>query len=121
MPLDEHVAEQFAAHQGQPAQTTDQLRQLVRAHLAAAQTASAHSPFVDLETAEALATTCLALLDHVDAQSAHHDLVQAACLYFAAQDDEEDDFASPVGFDDDAEVIRHVAQTVGRPDLAPEL
>lgn len=101
---------------------TPELRALVQAHLAATRTASAASPWVDLEGAEQVAAACLALLDATDDLSPEHrSWVQAACLYFAESDDGEADFDSIVGFDDDAEIVNHVCDRVGRTDLRIEM
>lgn len=37
--------------------------------------------------------------------------------YFTLSDDDEDDFSSPIGFDDDAEVINACLRLAGRSDL----
>ena len=93
------------------------LRAAVAAHHRAIAEAAAASPFVDGSRAAAVAAACDALLDAWPSLSAEHQrLVQAACVYFANPDDDEGDFASIIGFEDDVEVIRYVSQAIGRPD-----
>ena len=93
---------------------TGQLRALVEAHGARAHEVAAADPFVDLRRAVQVADACIALLDALPRLSASdRSWVSAACLYFADSDDEEDDFSSVVGFDDDAEVVNHVAARLG--------
>ncbi len=97
-----------------PARSRGDLENLVRAHLQRAEEAAAKDPFVDCDRARSVAGTCIALLDALPTLSdASAAWVRAACLYFADPDDEEDDFDSVIGFDDDAEVVAHVAARVG--------
>jgi len=98
------------------------LRDLVRNHLAAARTAAADSGLIDMELAARIGDGCLALLGGwEDLPESHRRLVQGACFYFAESDDDEDDFESVIGFEDDAEVLNHVASRLGRDDLIIEL
>lgn len=76
--------------------------------------------FLDLVTARRVSKQCLALLDR--AVSPEHDeatalLVQVAARYFIEDDDAEGDTSSPIGFDDDAEVVELVAIELGWKDL----
>lgn len=113
-----HLARLCALPLGDPTQ----LRALVDAHLSAAEKAAANSAFVDLALARALATNCQALLDAWPTlPPAHQQLAQAACRYFADPDDDEDDFASIIGFEDDAELLNHIVAALGRDDLLVEL
>jgi len=71
--------------------------------------------FIDADLARQLAGECEVLLDLLDggASESTHRLVQMAVGYFLDPDDAESDAASPIGFDDDAEVIRAVARELG--------
>ena len=92
----------------------DHLLRLVERHRTRAQEVAAADPFVDLRRAIQVADACIALLDALPTLSgSDQSWVSAACLYFADTDDEEDDFSSVVGFDDDAEVVNHVAARLG--------
>ncbi len=93
-----------------PAPPPEELRALVIAHRARAETLAADDPFIDIDRARQVAEACLALLDALPSLHAEQaSWVAAACQYFGAVDDDEDDFDSLVGFDDDAEVVNHVA------------
>ena len=74
---------------------------------------------LDVNLAECIAQSCLALLDTLmhDSPVEHRRLMQVACRYFVEEDDEEGDLGSVFGFDDDAEVLNIVVRKLGRPDL----
>jgi len=76
--------------------------------------ASEHE-FLDLDLARQLTRKCEDLLDLIndDASEQTRRLVQMAVSYFIDTHDAEDDADSPIGFDDDAEVIRLVAGELG--------
>lgn len=117
-PLDEHLRRLAA----QPVDDADALRRRVDAHLDAAEAAAAESAFVDIQLARRIAASCQALLEASAAMpEAHRRLALGACRYFTASDDDEDDFDSIIGFEDDAEVVNHVAARIGRDDLIVEL
>lgn len=95
------------------------MRADVLAHRTAAERAVQDDGHVDLNMACAIAAGCFALLDAWEQlDEPQRRAVQAACLYYVHQDDEEDDFSSVVGFDDDAEVLNHVAALLKRPELS---
>ena len=105
-----------------PPMAAASLRALVEAHRARARKEAPRNPFVDVDRADQVADACLALLDAAPSlPPTAHPWVQAACLYFGAEDDEEDDFDSIVGFDDDAEVVNHVAAELGLTHIRIEL
>ena len=99
--------------------TPTDLRLAVDSHLRAALVAARSNEFVDTALARALAS---ALGEMIDAFSAldgdDQQLVAAAVAYFADADDAAHDFASPIGFEDDARVVNAVARALGRGDLA---
>ena len=100
--------------------TTDELREMVRDHLSLARERASRSPFVDLAKAEAVGAACLALLEERAERTADERAwIAAACLYFVESRDEDEDFESLTGFDDDAEVVAWVAEKVGLGELAP--
>jgi hypothetical protein len=97
-----------------PLQSVASLRGLVTAHVTTARSHAAQTALLDLDLAERLAAQCLELLTHHSTRAEPDQrLIQAACLYFAATDDEESDFTSLIGFEDDAEVITHIADQLG--------
>ncbi|MCB9795326.1 MAG: hypothetical protein H6741_21695 [Alphaproteobacteria bacterium] len=122
MPLAPELSAALRRLLAQPLQPPEALRAQVLAHLQRAHDAVARDPFVDGARAEQVGAGCLALLDAWDVTPAsQRALVQAACLYFAQEDDDEDDFASMVGFEDDAELFNHVVAELGRDALSLDL
>lgn len=86
----------------------------VRAHLAGLESQTAENEFLDIQLARQLVIECDALLQNLQdgASERTHRLVQMAISYFIDTNDAEDDTDSPIGFDDDAEVIRLVAREI---------
>lgn len=103
----------------QPLRTLPELRAEVEAHRDAALRAAADGCHPDLDVVLAIgcASACLQLLAHAEANPPALAAAQLACRWFAESDDDEDDFDSLIGFDDDALVINAAARAVGRPDL----
>jgi uncharacterized membrane protein YkvA (DUF1232 family) len=84
--------------------------------------AGRRNDFVDLELGERVAGSCRALVDGWAGYAPEQrQLVAAAVGYFATQHDADDDFSSPIGFEDDAAVVSAVAVALGRPDLAVDV
>jgi len=82
------------------------LRQAVEEHLATAAAVHAQNPLVNLRLATAIRNVIeqvLAIWD--DLTPAARSWLAGAILYFAKSDDDEPDFTSPIGFEDDAEVL----------------
>ena len=101
-----------------PLDPPDALTSKVQEHLQAARAAAQNGAPVDLERAERVAAACLALLADRGLREPQERLVQGVCRYFASSDDEEDDFTSMVGLEDDVQVVNYVAAQLHRPDLA---
>lgn len=84
----------------------DQLRARLGDHLAQVRAAAEDNEFVDLELAEQLHSRLRAALG---SWSTYDDEQRAALIgavdYLVQTDDEENDLRSPIGFDDDAEVV----------------
>jgi hypothetical protein len=101
-----------------PLQEGAVLRKRVEAHVLAARAAAASGGPVDLPRAEQLGKTCLALLDDFpNLAEDNRRLVQGACLYFADEGDDEDDFQSVMGLEDDVIIANYVLAQLGRVDL----
>jgi uncharacterized membrane protein YkvA (DUF1232 family) len=97
-----------------------ELRDEVAAYLLRLEREADLDEAIDLDMAEAIARSLRGLLDHVadEGDEEAHRLVHAAVRYFILEEDAEDDLASLIGFDDDAEVVTEVAEALDRPDLA---
>ncbi len=120
--LTDSIEHRLRALRASPVPTAAELRALVTTHLARAETLAADDPFIDGARAQQVAEACLSLLEALptlDAEQASW--VAAACLYYGAVDDDEDDFDSLVGFDDDAEVVNYVADLLGLSHIHIEL
>ncbi len=103
----------------EPLRAPDELRTDVHAYLAKLESLSADMEFLDLALARRIAAACEALLTGVGSHGSEdaHRLVQIAVRYFIEDDDDEGDTTSPIGFDDDAEVVDLIARELGREDV----
>ena len=99
--------QQLAAYSQQAAHlTTAALRQAMEEHLAIATAVHAHNPLVNLRLATVICDVIeqvLAIWDDLTPETRFW--LAGAILYFAKSDDDEPDFTSPIGFEDDAEVL----------------
>lgn len=99
---------------GEPPLDAGTLARRVRAYSTELAKHNGHIEIVDHWTGNEVAWKCLALLEKLDdADPEGRALIQAAVLYFIKQDDAEHDIESPVGFDDDLEVVDAVARELG--------
>lgn len=90
----------------------------VEGHVSLMQAANAINQLVDVDLAEAIAATLLALLEQPDSLAyEERRLLAGAVEYFVLTGDNDDDLASPVGMVDDAKVTNATAAALGRPDL----
>lgn len=90
----------------------------VEGHVSLMQAANAINQLVDVDLAEAIAATLLALLEQPDSLAyEERRLLAGAVEYFVLTGDSDDDLASPVGMVDDAKVTNATAEALGRPDL----
>ncbi len=111
--------DRYAALLGEAPADTAALRGEVGAYLDTVRKVGPMLPFLDVDLAERLAASVLALLDHLDASGETDRLrapVQAAARYFVSEEDDEE-ITGVLGFDDDVQVVNAVARAAGRPDL----
>ena len=95
----------------------DKLEQSVKSYLTEAQNALYENEFIDIKSAEKLAATSQYLIEVMDSLSPEHQtLAKAAIKYFLESDDDEHDFESIFGFDDDITVMNHVLERIGHPE-----
>ena len=85
--------------------------------------ATARNEFLNLALAERLASVLKTLLGEYDhlGSAYHQALVVGACRFFLETNDVWGDLDSPLGFDDDAEVLNAVLRDIGREDLLVEI
>lgn len=90
----------------------------VEGYWAEIQVASATKLLLDHELAGKIRGSLIkALHGWDDFATEYHAWIAAAAIYFIQSDDDEHDIDSPVGFDDDVEVVNAVMKFVGRQDL----
>jgi hypothetical protein len=98
--------------------TLDVLLARAREHVAETRAAYEINPLLDLGLAEALLKAIEALIGDWPAVPAFaRGWCKGMVLYFASCNKDEDDHESPIGFDDDAEVINSCLRRAGRDDL----
>ena len=100
-------------------QSVDTMRTEVAAYRDTLADLQTRHEFLDRSTADRIALQLDSLLSwlgaHPNPDSAR--LIHVAVRYFVEDDDGESDFDSPIGFDDDAEVVEAVARMLGQQDL----
>jgi uncharacterized membrane protein YkvA (DUF1232 family) len=98
----------------EPLQSVDSLRSDVHTYLCKLEALDGQTEFLDLALARQVAARCQSLLDRAAGSEfgAVHRLVQAAVRYFVIDADAEWDLSSPIGFDDDAEVVELIAREI---------
>ena len=95
-----------------------ELERRLSAYGATLRTHIAHVDVLDLWTADLIERKCRAMIEKLEgADERTRRLVQSAVLYFVQQEDGEDDIRSPVGFDDDLEVVEAVARVLEFDDV----
>jgi uncharacterized membrane protein YkvA (DUF1232 family) len=86
--------------------TLSELQQAAQGHLQDTARARQQNPLVNLRLATALCDAIHAVGSAwVTLPPGARNWLAGAILYFASSDDEEPDFASPIGFEDDVEVL----------------
>lgn len=94
------------------------LLQEAEAHVQKAREASEHNCMVNVAMAEGLLAVIGRLVDDWNGIPPHAELwCKGMIRYFTLCRDDEGDFSSPIGFDDDAEVINACLRLAGRSDL----
>jgi len=101
--------------------SSDELRRLrsrVRTHVDLVDEHSLSNEFVQIDLAQKVASALFKLIDSAPTLSLDHvALVRGAAEYFLLTHDEDDDVRSPIGIEDDARVVNHVCDQLGRTDL----
>jgi uncharacterized membrane protein YkvA (DUF1232 family) len=102
-----------------PGDRAEQLQAEIGGHLDKVRSALSHNEFLDLGLAKRIASTLNIVLSAYRELSSDHAraLVIGAARFFLDADDVWPDLESPVGFDDDAEVLNAVLKDIGREDL----
>ncbi len=98
--------------------TVEQLRKKVDRHLEQTQTAHSRNRLVNLRLATALTTISHQILEQWETiAESSRSWLGGAILYFAESNDEEPDFTSALGFEDDANIMNACLRYAGLQDL----
>jgi uncharacterized membrane protein YkvA (DUF1232 family) len=98
--------------------STSQLANQILDHLQKIQDALKTNEFLNFNVAQQAADLLGNLINHLDDYSAESQrLIIGAAQYFVLDDDHEPDTKSPLGFDDDIQVLNFVLETLGKPKL----
>ena len=82
------------------------LLQRVQAHVTEARQAAQDNPMVHVALAEAIEKSYITLHSTWESLPAHvQPWLKGAMLYFSEPEDDEPDFESPIGFEDDVEIL----------------
>lgn len=88
------------------------------AHVQKARMVAEENCMVNVVLAEGLFSVIRQLAEHWETIPPHAEpWCKGMIRYFTTCDDDEDDFSSPIGFDDDAEVFNACLRLAGREDL----
>lgn len=90
----------------EPPMSLTQLRRDIEAYMELVEEKSYEYEFMDTVSARLIARDFLEFLERTpdDLSEFERKLLQAGVRYFVENDDAEDDFTSPIGFDDDTQV-----------------
>lgn len=102
-----------------PAATREKLGADLDAYTQRIDDAVRSRPDLDVNLAEAIMQACRTLLaeDWAGHSPDQRRLIQLVCDYYVDSDDEDGDLESVFGFDDDAEVLNLVLDSLGRSEL----
>ena len=102
--------------------TDKQLREKVDSYLKDATSALKQNEFLDIESAKVLVKPSHFLIEILSTLSdEHYKYVVAAIYYFIESDDDEHDFDSIFGFEDDIKVMNYVLNKIGHKDKKIEI
>jgi hypothetical protein len=97
------------------------VRESLAQHAAWLQVQAETNTMINMSLARALAATLDQALLKTRNSPDHGRWIKAAACYFIHVDDDENDLASPIGFDDDAEVVNACLRHVGLGNLCVKI
>lgn len=117
--LSESILEKLSDHSNfNGAAQPDDLLASARAHLANIRSVAEENPFINTRLAEGIADRFHAVVLRWDRIPDHAEAwMKAAMAYFADTFDEVPDLSSPIGFEDDCEVLNACLRFAERDDL----
>lgn len=116
--IPEEYRDRYEALLGEAPVSAAEMRAEIERYLKTVRVVAPMVGFLDLDDAERLSETTLALVGLLrpDLDPLIHRLVQAAVHYFVHEEDDEE-ITGVLGFDDDIQVVNAVSRALGRHDL----
>ncbi|MBM7572940.1 hypothetical protein [Aquibacillus albus] len=94
------------------------LKQNVEKHYNKVQEATKQNEFININLAKKIKDVCLILIEKFDTVSTEEKrYINATVNYFITSEDEEEDLFSPLGFDDDVEILNECLKLIGKESL----
>ncbi|MGG6432742.1 hypothetical protein ACPF7I_01860 [Anoxybacillus sp. D401a] len=98
------------------------LKQQIQKYLKEIEKETLQNEFINLPLAKKIASVCLLLLDVYDQYNEEEKkFINATINYFLHSHDDEEDLYSPLGFDDDAEILNECLRLLKKEDLTIEI
>jgi uncharacterized membrane protein YkvA (DUF1232 family) len=98
------------------------LKQQIQKYLKEIEKETLQNEFINLPLAKKIARVCLLLLDVYDQYNEEEKkFINATINYFLHSHDDEEDLYSPLGFDDDAEILNECLRLLKKEDLTIEI
>lgn len=98
------------------------LKQQVQKYVEKVEFETLQNEFINFSLAKKIAEVCILLLDVYDQYNKEEQkFINAAIQYFLDSNDDEEDLYSPLGFDDDAEILNECLRLLKREDLTIEI
>ncbi len=101
--------------------SNEEVRRSLVQYSAQLQITAASNQMINLPLAQALVAALDQALAGPQLATDHSRWIKAAACYLIHVDDDENDLASPIGFDDDAEVVNACLRHVGLGDLCVKI
>jgi uncharacterized membrane protein YkvA (DUF1232 family) len=98
------------------------LRQSIEKHMIIIMAETSQNEFINVSLAEKIKDICLLLIEEFNDKTLEEKrYISATVNYFISKDDEEEDLFSPLGFDDDAEILNECLKLIGKESLTIDI
>jgi uncharacterized membrane protein YkvA (DUF1232 family) len=98
------------------------LKQSLKDYVVKIKEETAYNEFINISQAIKIKDVCIALVeDYEKFEYEQKKYIVATINYFVTSEDEEDDLFSPLGFDDDTEVLNECLSLINKKELIIEL
>lgn len=96
----------------------EKLKQKVKVYLEDIKKETIYNEFINITLADKIGNVCIFLLDQYNKYNKEEQqFINVTVNYFLACNDEEEDLYSPLGFDDDAEILNECLKLIKKEDL----